>query len=291
MTRQSSGRLGRVAVLAALTAAAVLWFGVGAPSGSASTRSPAAELVPSSAATVPPDCNPHATLPRINVAKPPTPEFPVGDPAVNCGPDVSISNVGNELWSDMAGYSYHQGGAPDCPVAQADLKVVHINYWGFDGVRYRGALVVRQGYAASVADAFTDLYAMGFRIRRMQPLGSQFGHTPGGYPGADDRESMNKDNTSAFNCRYVTFEEASHSWSPHRCGWAIDVNPWENPETTDHGAEPNAYYYDLNHRQSTGSMSSANDPAVKAFTTRGFTWLGRTDYQHFGIRNYSACTL
>jgi hypothetical protein len=280
--------------------AAVLWGGLGAPAGATGAATPTStEVAPAVAATTPPECDPGATLPRINVAKPPqnAPEFPVGDAPQGCGPNVVISNVGNDLFDDMKGYSWHPGdqdgdGQQDCPVGQADLKIVHVNYWGFDGFRYRGAIVVRQGYAAAVGDAFSDLYGIGFRIRRMQPLASQFGHTPGGYPGADDRESMNKDNTSGFNCRYVTFEEASQQWSPHRCGWAIDVNPWENPESTENdGAQPDAYYYDADHRQSAGSMSGPNDPAVKAFTTRGFTWLNSADYQHFGIRNYSACTL
>jgi D-alanyl-D-alanine carboxypeptidase len=294
------GSTRRVAVLAALTAAAVLWVGFGAPAGAASAASPGPINAAHAAAAKPPrDCDAGATLPRVKVAQPPqyAPEFPGGDAPQGCGPNVVISGVGNDLFNDMTGYSWHAGdqdgdGQLDCPVGQAGLRVVHVNYWGFDGSRYRGAIVVGQDYAAATGDAFSDLYRMGFRIRRMQPLGSQFGHTPGGAPGADDRESMNKDNTSGFNCRYVTFKEASRQWSPHRCGWAIDVNPWENPESTDNvGPQPDAYYYDVAHRQSAGSMSGLNDPAVKAFTTRGFAWLNSADYQHFGIRNYSACTL
>ena len=44
--------------------------------------------------------------------------------------------------------------------------------------------------------------------------------------GADDHRSMNADNTSAFNCRFVA---GTSRWSQHAYGRAIDLNPIENP--------------------------------------------------------------
>jgi poly-gamma-glutamate synthesis protein (capsule biosynthesis protein) len=44
--------------------------------------------------------------------------------------------------------------------------------------------------------------------------------------GADDRESMRHDSTSAFNCRYVA---GTTRWSQNAYGRAVDINPVENP--------------------------------------------------------------
>ena len=64
---------------------------------------------------------------------------------------------------------------------------------------------------------FRDLYAARFPIRRMVPVDA--------YGGSDFR-SIEADNTSAFNCRYV---DGTTRWSNHAYGRAIDVNPIENP--------------------------------------------------------------
>ena len=46
---------------------------------------------------------------------------------------------------------------------------------------------------------------------------------------ADDFDSIEADNTSAFNCRPAT---GSSNWSNHAYGEAIDINPRENPYVT-----------------------------------------------------------
>ena len=68
-----------------------------------------------------------------------------------------------------------------------------------------------------MVEVFRDLYAARFPIRRMVPVDA--------YGGSDFR-SIEADNTSAFNCRFV---EGTTRWSNHAYGRAIDVNPIENP--------------------------------------------------------------
>ena len=63
----------------------------------------------------------------------------------------------------------------------------------------------------------------GFPIRRMIPVDA--------YGGSDFR-SIEADNTSAFNCRYV---DGTTRWSEHAYGRAIDLNPIENPYVTSAG--------------------------------------------------------
>ena len=64
---------------------------------------------------------------------------------------------------------------------------------------------------------FRELHARRFPIRRLVPVDAY---------GASDFRSIEADNTSAFNCRYV---EGTSRWSEHAYGRAIDVNPIENP--------------------------------------------------------------
>ena len=44
--------------------------------------------------------------------------------------------------------------------------------------------------------------------------------------GGDDHRSMAANNTSAFNCRFVS---GTRRWSMHAYGRAVDLNPVQNP--------------------------------------------------------------
>ena len=116
----------------------------------------------------------------------------------------------------MVGTSWHRG----CPVGLADLRLVTATYWGFDGRAHTGRIVVHRDVAADVLAVLRRLYAARFPIRRMVPVDA--------YGGSDFR-SIEADNTSAFNCRYV---DGTTRWSEHAYGRAIDLNPIENPYVT-----------------------------------------------------------
>jgi len=94
---------------------------------------------------------------------------------------------------------------------------------------------------------------------------------------------MEDNNTSAFNCRTVP---GTNEWSPHAYGRAIDINTLLNPCTYASGYfEPqNAAAYLDRSRNDPGLLHNG-DPAVHAFTDRGWRWGGAwtapLDYQHF----------
>lgn len=181
----------------------------------------------------------------------------------------------------MVGTSWTSG----CPVGRSSLRYLTVNFWGFDGRRSRGALVVSAGIASRTMAAFTRLYEQRFRIRQMKVMDSGWGHNPKG-PGADDYASMEADNTSGFNCRFVGGEEAKRVWSNHAYGTAIDTNPFENPYLDEQGrVYPDGWFL---HRRSghPGVFSSASSAAVRAFTDQGFRWGGAwssPDHQHFDV--------
>lgn len=166
---------------------------------------------------------------------------------------------------------------PGCPAGPEDLRLVELDYWGFDGQTRRGRLVVHRDVAGEVVEVFTRLHALRFPIEKMSTVEN--------YPGADDELSMRDNNTSAFNCRGIP---GSDSWSLHAYGRAIDINPKLNPYIPAGGAyEPANAGPWVDRSRSEPGMLHDGDPAVLAFTDRGWRWGGhwRTplDYQHFEI--------
>ncbi|MFD9434212.1 M15 family metallopeptidase [Streptomyces sp. NPDC060002] len=205
----------------------------------------------------------------------------VADPAqrpraVGTGANAVVSPIPGQVWERMAGVSFTE----DCPVGQEELRYVQVNYWGFDGYRYRGEIVVHVSIAEQTAAIFTDLYRLRYPIRQMR-LVDDFGKDP--LKGADDYASMNADNTSGFNCRYVDGKEAQRVLSPHAWGMAIDINTWENPFEARTGVFPHSYYLDRS-RPHRAVLDGPESPAVQAFEGRGLRWGGRwseRDYHHF----------
>lgn len=160
-----------------------------------------------------------------------------------------------------------------CPVGPSDLRRVQVAFWGFDGTRRVGTLVVHRLEAADVAATFGTLYAERFPIKQIRPV-TEFG--------SDDDRSMAANNTSAFNCRAVT---GGTGWSEHAYGRAIDLNPIQNPYVTRGGtvlppsAEP---WADRSVR--VPGMIHPGGPVVRAFAAIGWSWGGSwtttKDYQH-----------
>ena len=169
----------------------------------------------------------------------------------------------------MTGVSWR----PSCPVALRDLRVLTMTYRGFDGHAHTGTLVVHRDVARAVVGAFRELYSSGVPVRRMVPVDA--------YGGSDFR-SIEADNTSAFNCRYV---DGTTRWSEHAYGRAIDINPIENPYVsggrTSHAAS--RPYLDRSRRRP--GMAVEGGALVRAFDRIGWGWGGRwsgaKDYQHF----------
>ena len=119
----------------------------------------------------------------------------------------------------MTGVSWR----PGCPVHIDNLRLIRTTFWDFDGKRETGSIVVHEGESGEIVRVFRSLYRQKFKIRRMQLIDRY---------NASDHASMNADNTSAFNCRYVA---GTRNWSQHAYGRAIDLNPIENPYVTPSG--------------------------------------------------------
>lgn len=172
--------------------------------------------------------------------------------------------------------SWRQG----CPVPLEHLRYLRMNHLNFEGKTVSGELIVHKEVADEVALIFSELYEIGYPVRQMR-LVADFA--------ANDWQSIEADNTSAFNCRPMTGKKKK--WSKHAYGKAIDINPIENPYINKKGYishKASWKYKKRVHKNDTPADKAVllkNDKATKIFEKYGWKWGGdwRTikDYQHF----------
>ena len=193
--------------------------------------------------------------------------------------EAVVEPISPTLAEEMTGVSWH----PGCPVPIADLRLITMDHWGFDGQPHRGELVVHKTVADGVVSVFGRLFAARFPILRMERIE----HFDG-----DDDASMAADNTSSFNCREIT---GGSGFSVHSWGMAIDINPVENPYIRDGVVLPPASEAYLDRLDVRPGMIVDGDLVVEAFASIGFTWGGDwerlKDYQHFEIADPAAAIL
>jgi hypothetical protein len=184
---------------------------------------------------------------------------------------VPFTAVVQQVTAADVRFSYRAG----CPIAPARLRLVRLSYWGFDGSRHIGRLVVARRVTGDVVMVFRRLYRARFPIRRMAPVSA--------YHGSDDA-SMAADNTSGFNCRGAVGSRTG-GWSMHAYGEAIDVNPVENPYVLGRRVLPPTGRAYLDRSRGRRGMAVAGGMLVRAFESVGWQWGGRwaasRDYQHF----------
>ncbi len=165
-------------------------------------------------------------------------------------------------------YSWREG----CPVSYTALRVLQVNYYGFDGLMHRGTLVVHEGAVAQFEGLLQTALDARFPIAKMQPVDAYK---------AVDADSAADNNTSAFNCRMTTL---GSEWSQHSKGTAIDINPVENPYSNAGLLIPPAGKPYLDRGNVRPGMLTAGSPVIKYALANGWTWLAPTDYQHLERR-------
>ncbi len=175
----------------------------------------------------------------------------------------------------IKGNSYRAG----CPVSLNSLRYITLTYVGFDGKEHRGELIVNKAVAKDIVSIFKELYNIKYPIKKMRLVSDYHG---------SDFASIEADNTSAFNCRFV---DGTHKWSNHSYGRAIDINPIENPYVSKRGdiSHSKSLKYGARERLSNSADWRAvilkRDKIVNIFKKYGWRWGGSwhccKDYQHF----------
>jgi hypothetical protein len=192
--------------------------------------------------------------------------------ATGAGANPTVGRLPDAMWRSMVGRTWHSG----CPVGRSQLRVVRVNYWGYDGYRYRGEIVLRDSVADRGASMFASMYRQRLPIFRMFRV-DRFGWSSTLH-GGNDYRSMRAGNTSGFNCRGVTGNPSVTS--PHSYGRSIDLNTWENPYRSQQGLVPNSWWQYHSHPRI--AWRSRSHPVVRTMAAHGFRWTyGLGDTQHF----------
>ncbi|GAB4537634.1 MAG: hypothetical protein Tsb0020_52160 [Haliangiales bacterium] len=182
-----------------------------------------------------------------------------------------IDPISDELLDQMRGRSWHEH--PACP-APAALALITMNHWGLDGRLHPGELVVASAAAEQVVTIFEALFAAEFPIARMVRIDAFDG---------DDDTSMAANNCSGFNFRVIA---GTDRLSNHALGWAIDINPVQNPWLPSGGqVQPTAGQAYLDRGDVRPGMIVRPGPVTDAFDAAGWEWGGDwdpvKDYHHF----------
>ena len=155
-----------------------------------------------------------------------------------------------------------------------DLRMVKVQHYGFDDNVHTGELIVHKKVAQEVRDIFKELLKAEFPIEKIRLIDEY---------DADDDLSMQDNNSSALNVRYITGSDGV--FSKHSYGIAIDINPVQNPYVRgDTVLPPEGEKYTDRSLDKKG-MIHTGDACYNAFKNRGWTWGGNwnslQDYMHF----------
>ena len=163
---------------------------------------------------------------------------------------------------------------PGCPIPISDLRLVTVSYWDFAGDVRTGPLVLHRQVANDVLWVFRQLFRARFPIHRVdlaprpQPI--------------DWNSTRNL--TSSFNCRAATGNPGV--LSEHSYGWAVDINPLQNPYVRLDGSVLRAAAKPYRDRsRDRPGMIHPGDVVVRSFAHIGGEWGGNwhtlKDYMHF----------
>ena len=135
-----------------------------------------------------------------------------------------VSRIDPELREVLTGRNWK----PGCPVPLEDLRLVRVSYWNFEGEVAQGPLVLHERVASDVLWVFRRLFRAKFPIQEIKLAAKDRPITPKDY-----WDRTRRSVTASFNCRPAT---GSTTLSQHSYGWAIDINPLQNPYVRNDGS-------------------------------------------------------
>lgn len=158
----------------------------------------------------------------------------------------------------------------DIPLSiRNSLTLINVEYYSFDNKLHTGQILINKKHSKDILSIFKQIKELHFPIKSVIPI-TRFNW--------DDEASMDSNNTSAFNYRYV---EGTKRLSAHALGNAIDINPLQNPMVK----RGNVYPAGAEYKPSVKGTLSCSSFLVKAFRRHGWQWGGdwgsSKDYQHF----------
>lgn len=153
-----------------------------------------------------------------------------------------------------------------------NLILVDVFYYSFEGNLHKGQLLINKAVKQDIIEIFEFIKETRFPIAKVVPIVK--------YDWSDEA-SLADNNTTAFNYRFVS---GTRIVSNHAYGYAIDINPMQNPYIKRNKVLPEGAVYDP---EVPGTITR-DSQLVKEFKKRGWSWGGDwrsvKDYQHFEKR-------
>ena len=185
---------------------------------------------------------------------------------------------GDPVYQRINGKSYKEN--PN--IALSDLRYLKVLHYNFNHEVQVGELIVNKEISTDVLNIFRELFEIEYEIESMYLIDNYWTGN-----GADtDAASIDANNTSAFCYRKVT---GGSGLSNHAYGYAIDINPQQNPYVYRSNGRWKWYHdnADAYIDRTTGDphMIVKGDKCYEIFVKYGFSWGGEwsnpMDYQHF----------
>ena len=162
------------------------------------------------------------------------------------------------------------------PEFKEKQRLIDVLYYSFDGKIHKGQIVIDERLVEDIREVFQAAFENKFPITSVIPISHDRFFKNGKWN--EDDQSMLSNNTSAFNYRMVT---GGNYLSKHAYGFAIDINPVQNPYIKGNIILPPNAVYDT---RKPGTLAY-DSLVVKTFIRLGWTWGGNwkslKDYQHF----------
>ena len=191
----------------------------------------------------------------------------------------TVSKIEDNVFQQIDGKSYVENNN----IQREDLRYLKLLHYNYDHQLQVGELIVNKKIAKDCKKVFRELFAEEYEIASMYLIDRFWT----GDSVDSDTNSIEHNNTSAFNYRVVPDTDRL---SNHAAGFAIDLNPLQNPYVKyDSDGSFAKYYKDMekytDRSQEGMHMITHDDTAYKVFKKHGFTWGGdwnnSKDYQHF----------
>ena len=182
----------------------------------------------------------------------------------------TISTLSDSTIDRMRGKSYPD----DCEVSLDDLRYLIIPHYDGKGYIKIGELVCNKDVADEFIYLFKELFKSKYPVERMVLIDDY---------DADDKKSMEDNNTSSFNYRVIS---GTDKLSKHAYGMAIDINPLYNPYVKGSYISPESGSQYAYRKNTSKYMLTCDDLVYKILHNKfGFTWGGDwqrcKDYQHY----------
>lgn len=187
-----------------------------------------------------------------------------------------------EISDEVYNYINEKSYCENEDVSLSDLRYMKLLHYNFEHELQVGELIVAAELESDFIGIFTELFEAEYEIQSMY-LPDRYWT---GNPTDTDTASIDVNNSSCFMYRPVT---GGSKLSMHSYGWAIDINPQQNPYVSYRTGSPvwdheNANDY-IDRTTGLAHMITEEDVCYQIFIKYGFEWGGSweyiKDYQHF----------